>query len=129
MIFCKKMIKSTSFEVLFALNLVFDQQYDMGKIHDEENACHDNGEAPEVIAPHLLENVKRVAFVRFHEKHEVGIEENVYKIDRNCHACEKQEAFWKLFETGANVSREGEHDGICGKENMYRTAMEMHEIE
>ena len=114
---------------IFAFYLIFDQQYDMREIHDEENACHDNGEAKKVVAPHFLENIKRVVFLCFHEKHEVGIEEHIDKIDRNCHDRKKKKAPGKLLETGTNVSREGEHDGICGKENMYREAVDMHEIE
>ena len=111
------------------MNRMFDQQYDMGEIHDEENACDDHGEAQKVVAPHCFKNVERIVFVRFHEKHEVRIEENVNEIDRNCHDREKKKAFWKLLETRANVFCKGEHNGIRGKENMYRKAMDMHEIE
>ena len=115
--------------MLFVLSLGFDQLYDMRKIHDEEYTCHDNGESPEVVAPHFFENVKRVGFSHLHEEHEICIKNHVDKIDRNCHTHKQKQTFRNLLEAGANVSREGEHDGIGGKKNMYREAVDMHEIE
>ena len=96
--------------------------------HHDENSRDDDGVSDEVGWGVLLEPVEGISLRRFHEEHEVCIKNQVeHECDSGTHG-QYRKATGQVLERRADLADCRKNYWKCGKQNMHRKAMDMHEV-
>ena len=81
-----------------------------------------------MIAPHLLEQIERIALVRAHEEHIIGVRQQIEDVNGDRHTQKQKQCPPHILDTGSDLARHGQHDRVKGKKDMYRKGMPMHKV-
>ena len=81
-----------------------------------------------MVAPCLLKEIEGISFLGFHQKHKVGVCQQIEDVDEGGHRGKECQAFRELLEGGLDLSRNGQHQGVKRQKDMYREGVPMHEI-
>lgn len=78
-------------------------QHHLGGVHQHDDRRHENGQAQEVVAPELLEEVEGIAGLGIHQEHEVGAGEEIYHHAREAQHHQQNKALGDIPGAGAQL--------------------------
>lgn len=81
-----------------------------------------------MITKGLLEPHQRISGLGIHQKHKIGIQLQIDEEDGHRHTGKEQQAAGNAAHIRLDIAAGSQHDGIHGKQDMYREAVQMHEV-